>query len=40
MWQVERRKCEDDIKLDLKINTFDDMDWINHTETRNKWRFF
>jgi len=26
------------IKLDLKINTSDDMDWINRTENRTKWR--
>jgi hypothetical protein len=32
-----RMLCEDDIKIDLKAIGWEDVDWINFTQDREKW---
>jgi hypothetical protein len=33
-----RRRCEDNIKMDLRGIGFGDVDWINLAQDRDRWR--
>jgi hypothetical protein len=33
-----KRKCEDNIKIDLKALGCEDVDWIDLAEVRDRWR--
>ena len=33
-----RRRCEDNIKMDLREVGWADMDWINLAQDRDRWR--
>jgi hypothetical protein len=35
-----RRRCEDNIKMDLRETGFGDVDWIHWAQDRDRWRAF
>jgi hypothetical protein len=37
---IPRRKCEDNIKMDLREIGWDGMDWSVLSQDRNQWRDF
>jgi hypothetical protein len=37
LWKA-RRKCEDNIEIDLKETDYDVMDWVHVAQDRYRWR--